>query len=56
MTTLFQLIPVYDPSLFVPKRFGAGWTVNLARPPAWLLVAATLALVALGPIIARFTG
>ncbi len=26
-----------DPSLFLPKRFGVGWTINFARPAAWLL-------------------
>ncbi|RIW28702.1 DUF1648 domain-containing protein [Bacillus salacetis] len=25
-----------DPSLFLEKRFGVGWTVNLARPLAWV--------------------
>lgn len=29
-----------DPSVVVPKRFGIGWTINCARPAAWLLVAA----------------
>lgn len=28
-----------DPSIFVPKRFGVGWTVNLARPAGALLIA-----------------
>jgi uncharacterized membrane protein len=28
-----------DSSLFVEKRFGIGWTVNLARPAAWLFIA-----------------
>ena len=32
-----------DPSVFVEKRFGVGWTVNFARPLAWLFV--------LGPIV-----
>lgn len=37
-----------DASLFVPARFGIGWTVNLGRPAAWALVAAfTLAIAAL---------
>ena len=26
-----------DPSIFVPKRFGIGWTMNLARPGSWAL-------------------
>ena len=24
-----------DPSIFVPKRFGVGWTINCASPAAW---------------------
>lgn len=31
-----------DPSLLVPHRFGLGWTLNLARPAAWAIIAATL--------------
>ena len=27
-----------DASLFLPKRFGVGWTMNWARPAAWLIV------------------
>jgi uncharacterized membrane protein len=34
-----------DPSVFVPKRFGVGWTLNFARPAAWLCVLALVALV-----------
>ncbi|WP_077622557.1 DUF1648 domain-containing protein [Sediminibacillus massiliensis] len=26
-----------DPALFLEKRFGVGWTLNLARPLAWVL-------------------
>jgi uncharacterized membrane protein len=26
-----------DPSLFLEKRFGVGWTINLARPLAWTI-------------------
>lgn len=33
-----------DPSIIVPKRFGIGWTINNARPAAWALIAAILAL------------
>lgn len=44
-----------DASTFVPKRFGIGWTINLARPTAWLAIAGlavaivvfTLAMVAI---------
>lgn len=27
-----------DASLFLPKRFGIGWTLNLGRPAAWLIL------------------
>jgi uncharacterized membrane protein len=30
-----------DPSLLVPQRFWLGWTLNLARPAAWAIIAAT---------------
>ena len=36
-----------DPSIFVPKRFGIGWTSNIARWEAWALVAGIVALTAL---------
>lgn len=36
-----------DASIFAPKRFGVGWTVNLGRPAAWLIIAAFLAFIAL---------
>ncbi|WP_053071900.1 DUF1648 domain-containing protein [Ornithinibacillus contaminans] len=26
-----------DPALFLEKRFGVGWTINFARPLAWIL-------------------
>lgn len=32
-----------DPAVFVPKRFGGvGWTVNLARPAAWITLVVVL--------------
>ena len=27
-----------DASLFVPERFGVGWTMNLGRPTAWAII------------------
>lgn len=27
-----------EPSVFVPKRFGIGWTINLAQPLTWVFV------------------
>lgn len=38
-----------DASIFLPKRFGIGWTMNFARPAAWViaigLIVVTLAFV-----------
>ena len=28
-----------DASVWLPERFGIGWTMNLARPAAWAFVA-----------------
>jgi uncharacterized membrane protein len=34
-----------DPALWVPKRFGGvGFTVNVARPAAWILIGAIVAI------------
>ena len=41
-----------DPSLLVPHRFGLGWTLNLARPAAWAIIAAMIGLPAGAPLIA----
>lgn len=38
-----------DPAIFVEKRFGVGWTINFARPIAWIILLAIIAL----PILAR---
>lgn len=35
-----------DPSVWVEKRVGVGYTVNFARPMAWVM----LALITLGPL------
>lgn len=35
-----------DPALFLEKRFGIGWTVNFARPLAWIIFLAPLAVAA----------
>lgn len=40
-----------DPSIFVPKRFGIGWTCNAARPEAWGLMAALVLLVAVFTLV-----
>lgn len=39
-----------DSAVFVPKRFGIGWTVNLGRPAGWAVLTALLVL----PLIAAF--
>jgi uncharacterized membrane protein len=35
----------HDPSLFVEKRMGVGWTLNFARPMSWFLLLGILAVV-----------
>lgn len=35
-----------DASLFVPARFGIGWTANLGRPAAWAIIGASALVVA----------
>lgn len=35
-----------DASLFLPERFGVGWTLNLGRPAAWGVIAGCVAVVA----------
>jgi uncharacterized membrane protein len=34
-----------DAAIVVPKRFGWGWTLNFARPVAWVYLAVVLAFV-----------
>lgn len=41
-----------DPSLLVPHRFWLGWTLNLAQPAAWAIIAATIGIPASAPLIA----
>ncbi len=33
-----------DPSMFVPKRFGIGWTGNFARPGIWIFLVGIIVL------------
>ncbi|MDO7905907.1 DUF5808 domain-containing protein [Paenibacillus sp. JX-17] len=40
-----------DPSLFVEKRMGIGWTVNMARPAAWLFFLLPIAIIVVISII-----
>ena len=35
-----------DASLFLPERFGIGWTLNFARPAAWAIIIGMLLVTA----------
>ncbi len=35
-----------DPAIFIPKRFGVGWTNNFARPLTWVLILSLIVLTA----------
>ena len=43
-----------DPALFVPKRYGIGYTLNFSNPWSWIVLALILATVAV-PIIFSVT-
>jgi uncharacterized membrane protein len=40
-----------DPSLFLEKRFGVGWTINLARPIGWIIFTVIIGLAAGIPLL-----
>ncbi len=40
-----------DPSLFLEKRFGIGWTINLARPLSWIILLTIIGLAIALPIV-----
>ncbi|WP_249872769.1 DUF1648 domain-containing protein [Oceanobacillus saliphilus] len=40
-----------DPALFLEKRFGVGWTINLARPLAWIILLGIIGLALLIPFL-----
>ena len=42
------------PSVFLPKRFGVGWTINFSRPAAWAVVIGFAAITA-AFLVAVFT-
>lgn len=42
-----------DPALMVEKRFGIGYTLNYARPAAWVLTALILGM-AIVPLLVGF--
>lgn len=41
-----------DPAFFVPKRVGFGYTINMGHPASWAVLALTVALLVLAPILA----
>lgn len=40
-----------DPALFVPKRFGLGWTMNFGHPQAKLVFTVMLLVVLIPPLL-----
>ena len=44
-----------DSALFVPKRFGIGWTINLGHPAGWPLLITLLAIPVLAAILGTLT-
>ncbi|MHA6252683.1 DUF1648 domain-containing protein [Oceanobacillus sp. CAU 1775] len=40
-----------DPALFLEKRFGVGWTINLGRPLAWIIFIIIIGSAILLPIV-----
>lgn len=45
-----------DPAVFVPKRFGLGWTMNFGHPQARLVLIGILLLVLLPPLVVALFG
>ena len=45
-----------DPAVFVPKRFGLGWTMNFGHPQAKLVLIGMLVLVLLPPMVVAILG
>ena len=45
-----------DPAVFVPKRFGLGWTMNFGHPQAKLVLIGMLLLVLLPPLVVAILG
>jgi uncharacterized membrane protein len=41
-----------DPAILVPKRFGVGWTVNVANPRTWPVIAAFVVLIVASILLA----
>lgn len=40
-----------DPTLFIEKRFGIGWTINFARPLAWVCILSVIGIAVLIPLL-----
>lgn len=40
-----------DPAVFVPKRFGLGWTMNFGHPQARMVLIGMLVLLLLPPLV-----
>ena len=45
-----------DPAVFVPKRYGLGWTMNFGHPQARLVLIGMLLLVLLPPLVLAILG
>ena len=45
-----------DASVFLPKRFGIGWTLNFARPAAWATVLGLVALTVVFVVVVWLLG
>ena len=45
-----------DPALWVEKRFGIGWTVNMANPKSWFLLGGILLFVAASLVLGLVVG
>jgi uncharacterized membrane protein len=45
-----------DPALWVEKRFGIGWTVNMGNPKSWYLLGALLLFVAVSLVLPLVIG
>ena len=43
-----------DAAVIVPKRFGLGWTLNFARPSAWLYLGALCLFLAAITLLGRW--
>ncbi|MGI5230602.1 DUF1648 domain-containing protein [Actinoallomurus sp. CA-142502] len=42
-----------DPAMLVPKRFGIGWTLNMARPATWVIFGLLLVMALIGVLAGR---